>query len=284
MSATNVPLVSVIVPTKNSAKLLVDFLNSLTKSEFQDFEVIINDDVTSADTTPDLLKRYEKELTVVYLRKNISMAQGRSSAARTARGNILIHLDSDMQVTPGLIGECVDALQLKGFDAVTIPEVSIGQSFWAKVKALEKACYQGVSQLESARAYKREVYNSLGGHDDAMVFSEDKDLDIRLRAAGFKVGRATSHLVHNEGNIKLFSTLKKKLGYSNTSNLFAEKHPQHYRWQRNPFNRYSKFVRNYRFLFQHPLLYISLYILKFFEYFFSFIGVVRLSLTKKARV
>lgn len=283
MSVHNTPLVSIIVPAKNAATLLKSFLESLTKSEYKHFEVLINDDVTSSDTTREVIAAYAPRLAVTYLRKNVSMAQGRISAVQSAKGEILMHLDADMQVTPGLIGECVHTLYAEKLDALSIPEVSIGHSFWAKVKALEKACYQGVSQMESARVYRRSVYEQLGGHDERLVFSEDKDLDIRLHAAGYTVGRVHNHLLHNEGSIKLHSTLKKKLGYSHSSNMFAEKHPRHYAWQANPFNRYRLFVRNYTLFFKHPLLYSSLYILKFLEYFFSFMGVLRVMAAKKAK-
>lgn len=274
MRVKNQPLVSVIVPTKNSAVLLQDFLDSFKNSTYKYFEIIINDDITSTDNTKQIVNTYNKYFKTYYLQKNVAMAQGRVSASKHAKGDVFMHLDSDMQVTPGLLQECVKLIQNR-YDALVIPEVSVGYSFWAKVKALEKSMYQGVEQLESARVFTKEAYSLLGGHNIEMVFSEDKDLDIRARDAGMFIGKTKNTIIHNEGSIKLIQTLRKKLNYSNTANKFAEVHPAHYRWQANPLNRYYIFIRNVKYIFISPLEYSSVYVLKSLEYIYAFIGTAR---------
>ncbi len=203
------PVISIIVPTKNSESNLQSLFNSLVASDFKDFEIIINDDVTSNDNTNSLVSEFKgKGIRAKYLKENKSMAQGRLVGAHFAKGSILLHLDSDMEVTPKLLAEIADKMK-GGSDALVIPEESFGTTFWARCKWLEKKCYEGVEEIESLRAINRELYVKLEGHDESMVFSEDKDLDIRARAAGARVGRTSCILKHNEGDLSLLHSLKK---------------------------------------------------------------------------
>jgi glycosyltransferase involved in cell wall biosynthesis len=272
---TSHPVVSVIVPAYNSAPLLRDFLDACRTSEYRDFEVIINDDVRSTDGTRALVEEFRAGgLDVTYLRENRSIAHGRKRGAAEARGSVLLHLDSDMTVTPGLIGECADLLA-GGYDALVIPEESFGTTFWARCKWLEKKIYDGVEQIESLRCVRRDVYDKLGGHDERMVFSEDKDFDLRVREAGYAVGRTRHVLYHNEGDLRLRKTMRKKLGYSGTADLFAAEHPDAFRWQTNIVNRFGLYLRNYRYAVSHPLLYGGLWVMKVGEFGAGAAGQVR---------
>lgn len=268
------PTLSVVVPAYNSARLLQEFLSSFAGSANEDFEIIVNDDPRSADDTPQVVESFERDgLPVRYLRENTSIAQGRKRGAAEARGSVLLHLDSDMTVTPQLLDECVSLLA--EYDALVIPEESFGTTFWARCKWLEKKCYDGVEQIESLRCLRRPVYDAVGGHDTRMVFSEDKDLDLRVREAGFRVGRTRNVVYHNEGDLRLSATARKKLGYSRTADLFAERHPEAFRWQTNIFHRFGLYLRNGRYLLTHPLLYGGLWVMKFCEFAFGAAGHLR---------
>jgi glycosyltransferase involved in cell wall biosynthesis len=268
------PLVSVIIPTRNSLINLKNLLNSFLDSKYKNFEIIINDDVISDDNTEAICKEYKsKGLEIIYKKQNESMAQGRKRGVDFSSGDILLHLDSDMKITADLLSECVELIH-NGFDALVIPEESFGTTFWAKCKWLEKKCYDGNIYIESLRCLKKEIYLKLGGHNEKMVFSEDKDLDIRVRQAGYNIGRTKNFLWHNEGDLRLLKTLTKKLGYSKTANIFAEVHPKEFKWQANPLNRYIIFLKNIKYLFIHPLIYIGMIYMKTLEYIFAFYGII----------
>ncbi|AEV85694.1 putative glycosyltransferase [Actinoplanes sp. SE50] len=272
---TRTPALSVVVPAFNSAALLREFLTSFLGSTYRDFEIIVNDDVRSADETPRVVAEFrDRGLDVRYLKENRSMAQGRRRGAAEATGEVLLHLDTDMMITPGLLGECADLLA-GSYDAVVIPEESFGTTFWARCKWLEKKCYDGVAQIESLRCLRRDVYDKLGGHDERMVFSEDKDLDLRVRAAGCRVGRTRNFLYHNEGDLRLSRTLRKKLGYAATADVFARVHPEAFRWQANILHRLALYLRNARYLRTHPLLYGGMWLMKISEFAFGAIGHLR---------
>lgn len=269
------PAVSVIVPVYNRAALLREFLAAFAALDERDFEIIVNDDPRSTEDVPAVVEQFQRAgLAVRYLRENTSIAQGRRRGAEEARGGVLLHLDSDMTVTPGLLTECADLLAAD-YDALVVPEESFGTTFWARCKWLEKKCYDGVEQIESLRALRRPVYEAVGGHDPRMIFSEDKDLDLRVRQAGYRVGRTRHHLNHDEGALRLRGTARKKLGYAHTADLFAQRHPEAYRWQTNIFHRFALYLRNGRYLLTHPLLYGGMWVMKMSEFAFGAAGVVR---------
>lgn len=268
------PVISIIIPAYNSAVNLNNFFNSCLKSDFQDFEIIINDDKRSDDVTPEIIRKFLHKLHIIYKIENISMAQGRKKGAEYASGRILLHLDSDMELSRGLLNECVSKIDKEKYDALVIPEESFGTTFWARCKWLEKKCYEGNDRIESLRCLTRKLYIKIGSHNSDMVFSEDKDLDLRVRQSGARVGRTDHHLRHNEGNLRLIRTLSKKLKYSETSNIFALQHPSHYAWQTNIMNRYILYFKKPKILLAHPFLAIGLLFMKTAEFAAGALGLL----------
>src|SRR3989344_2742061 len=116
---------------------------------------------------------------------------------------------------------------------------------------------EGNINIESIRAIKKNIYKKIGGHDKNLVFSEDKDLDLRVRNAGYKISRTKAYVLHDEGDVGFFDLVKKKMLYSNTSHTYANKHPNAFKWQSNIFNRYLIIFKNYIFIFSQPLEYIG---------------------------
>ena len=266
------PLISIIVPTYNSELNLANFLESFVGSNFSSFEIIVNDDNRTTDKTPALIDKYMGQgLNIIYKRENISMAQARKQGVKYATGQILMHLDSDMSITPWLLGEVEDLIINQNYDGLIIPEEAYGTTFWANCKFVEKKCYENTS-VESLRVIKSDIYRSLGGHDEKMVYSEDKDFDIRVKKAGFVIGRTSNHLFHNEGDIRLLKTAKKKLNYASTANLFIAKHPEEFK---GSFMRYFIFFRRIDLFFRYPIRYIGMLIMKTTEFSFGAYGIIK---------
>jgi arabinofuranan 3-O-arabinosyltransferase len=112
-----------------------------------------------------------------------------------------------------------------GADAVIVPERSVGQGFWAEVKALERACYRGDDLIEAPRFVRRNVWMALGGLDHEIAGGgDDWDLHIRLRQAGFSVNRVLQEVLHNEGRLTLRRLAKKRFRYGQYVWLFIRKH------------------------------------------------------------
>ncbi len=88
-----VPLVSVIIPTYNSAHYIVEALESVFEQTFQDFEIIVIDD-GSIDGTGEVLKKYGERIRFLF-QDNGGPASARNRGIRIARGEYIAFLDAD---------------------------------------------------------------------------------------------------------------------------------------------------------------------------------------------
>lgn len=271
-------LISIIVPTLNAGYHIELLLISLISQTYKNFELIINDDLKTTDNTRELIKKYSNRFKIKYLQKNYSMAQGRISGSEEALGEYQLHLDADMKLSKNVLEACVDEVK-QGYDVLVIPEISFGEGFWAKVKAFERSMYIGDNIMESARFFKSSVYKKVGGHNENMVLSEDKDLDLRVRKAGFKIGRIKEPIYHNEGNLSLIKDLRKKFFYGKTASIFISQNPKHALVQANLIFR-PAFFRNWRKIINNPVLAMGMFLMKTLETFAALIGLITARISK----
>lgn len=264
-------LISIVIPTLNAGKHLTNLIPSLQLQTYKKFETIINDDPKTGDNTQEILKRNSEYIKISYLQKNFSMAQGRKEGALLTKGEYILHLDADMKLAPQVLEQCFK--EIANFDALVIPEVSYGTGFWARAKIFERSMYVGDDTIESARFFKTSVYKSVGGHNEIMVLSEDKDLDLRIRRAGFKVGRITAPIYHNEGNFSIFNSMKKKFFYGRTASILMLTNPAYAVKYGNILFR-PAFLRNWKRLLLHPLLASSVFLMKFLETLAGLLGLI----------
>ena len=87
------PIISVIIPTYNSAKFIDAALESVFLQTFKDFEIIVVDD-GSTDNTKELLKQYFKRIHYFY-QQNKGPSAARNLGISKANGKLLAFLDAD---------------------------------------------------------------------------------------------------------------------------------------------------------------------------------------------
>lgn len=91
--------ITIIIPTYNGAKKVVNCLHSLEKQTFQDFETIVVID-GSTDDTEAILKAKNwnlKDFKVIF-QENKGRACVRNTGAKHAKGDLLLFLDDDMRL------------------------------------------------------------------------------------------------------------------------------------------------------------------------------------------
>ncbi len=266
------PLVSVIVPTKNSAATLEACLRSVQEQTYQAIEIVVIDNF-STDETFAITKRFTQNS---YQQGPERSAQ-RNYGVNKASGSIVLIIDSDMELTKQVVEQCVSQFQsdakLKG---LVIPEESFGIGFWAQCKKLERSFYVGVSWMEAARAFRKDIYQEIGGYDETMISGEDWDLSQRIAEQG-ALGRVQAYIMHNEGHLKLMSTLRKKYYYAKQFANYTSKNPQtgNVSVQTGPLTRYKLFFSEPARLFKNPFLGMGMLFMKTCEFGFGAFGLVR---------
>jgi glycosyltransferase involved in cell wall biosynthesis len=259
------PLVSVVVPTKNSAAYLGLCLRSIDEQSYKPIELIVVDN-NSNDNTKIIARSFTKK---VYNYGPERSAQ-RNLGARHAKGKYLLFIDSDMVLTPRVVEGCVNKISKQpGLKALIIPEKSFGIGFWAKCKALERTFYEGLDWMEAARFVNREVFNKVGGYDESNTGTEDYDLPQRIEVVFPKpIGRINEVINHNEQKLNLIKTCKKKYYYGQNVMTYKDKSENKYRFQlqASPFQRYKLFFSKPAKLFKEPLTGLGMLFMKICEF------------------
>jgi len=208
-------LVSIIIVTFNSAEYIKDCLNSVFKTDYPNFEVIVVDN-GSIDETFKIVKEFPS-VRLITSRKNLGYAGGNNLGAKKAKGEYLAILNPDTQVSSGWLQPLIRAIN-KPMIGVCQPKIMLDQ----KKKLLNltgktvhylgfdwltdfrKEDYQIpkkelVSFSGSAFLILKEVFQKIGGFDqDYFMYFEDGDLSWRLRLAGYKLLFIPESVVYHE--------------------------------------------------------------------------------------
>lgn len=258
------PLVSVIIPTKNSARTLAKCLESIKNQSYKNIELIVVDN-NSTDNTKEIAKQFTDKV----FNFGPERSAQRNYGTKQAKGKYLLIHDSDIYFNIDSVKECVELSEKENCEAIILPEKSIGIGFWARVKAYERSFYVGNDYMEAARFFKKDIYEKLGGYDENLYAGEDWDLTIRIRKVGYKIFRTKLFLEHDEGNIDLLGSSQKKKYYaSNFFGVYAKKHPEELKKQMSFFVRFplDKIVKKG---LGHPILFSSMIFMKGLELFNS---------------
>ena len=263
------PLVSIIIPTYNSERTLPLCLESIKRQTYRSIEVIIVDNF-SADRTVEIAERYGARIIQVRgeraLAKNIGL--------KHARGKYVLFIDSDMELTPRVIEECVKLAESNPRIAgVIIPEKTLGDNYWAKVRDFERSFYTG-TPIESPRFFRKDLALEARGFDEDIVFYEEATLPYKIEKLGYNVrARINSYILHHEKELSLAKWLRKKYYYGKTAKAYKTRYPEHGSKQTSLPYRFGLFLKSRRF-WSKPSLAIGVLILKTLEYLVAGLGYI----------
>lgn len=195
---------SVVVPTHNSARTLEKCLRSI-RSQSQPCTLVVVDNY-SLDDTP----RIAAEFADLVISKGPERSTQRNVGAAATDSSFVGFVDSDMELTDGVLVEVAKALS-SGAASVVVPECTVGEGYWAAVRAYERQLYQGVGAIDAPRFFPRSVFLAVGQWDEDMTGAEDSDLAVRTQNVGQRV-RISAVIVHDEGCVRYFASCKRK-GY-----------------------------------------------------------------------
>ena len=91
------PLVSVIMPSYNSARFVSEAIKSVMNQTYQNWELLITDDC-SKDNSVEVINKYtaqDSRVKLEALKKNVGAASARNISLEKAKGEYIAFLDSD---------------------------------------------------------------------------------------------------------------------------------------------------------------------------------------------
>ena len=132
------PLVTVVVPVRDSSTYLDCCLASLRGQSHQDLEVVIVDDA-STDSSLAIATRHASEdsrLRIISLASPLGVSNARNVGIDEAQGEFLMFADSDDTMAPDVVSRCVAAAREHEVDLVLFGyctfDESEGETQWAK--------------------------------------------------------------------------------------------------------------------------------------------------------
>lgn len=270
----NNPLVSIVIPTKNSSVFLNDTLHSIKKQNYQPIETIIVDAKSTDQTIP--LGRTYHCIVYQYLPNvkpgTFDAPHKRNYGVDKAKGNYVYCVDADMVLPSGLITEAVRLCE-SGYDALIVPEDSFGEGIWSRAKALERRCFWGDNLIESPRFFKKSAWLGVGGIDESLASGrDDGDLHQKLIENNYRVGRTKATIRHNEGKLTLKKQFYKKIMYGKDVLTYLRKRPLIGVLSYSPIR--IGFFKNWKLFFKNPVETVAFVILKIVENVGGFIGIL----------
>ncbi|MFN8126977.1 MAG: glycosyltransferase [Candidatus Nanopelagicales bacterium] len=248
--------ISTVVPTKNSGRTLATCLESLADQTYPDTETIVVDNQSTDDTVA-----IAERLADVVIDQGPERCAQRNKGAEVATGDVVLFIDSDMVLEPTVLSEIAEVLTARPeVGAVTIPERSFGDGFLAECRALEKSLYVGDADVEAPRAFRREVFEKVGGWDETLTAAEDWELSDRTKAHNVVIDRVPSWIWHDEGRISLRAQFQKKKYYGRWVAVYFHRKPE----ARSHVSRPGVFRQRDKLL-AHPTRSVGMVVLKSFE-------------------
>jgi len=233
MSFSNLPLVSVVIPTFNSENFIKETIYSVLNQTYQNFEIVIVDDESTDNTVSILQNLSDKDKRITYYQIPHS---GRPSVPRNygvekSNGEYIAFLDSDDIWVKNKLEK-----QLSEFEkhpdyilvysmSVTFGDVNIFSPYYEVLPLLHKASKNKNDLLKigntitcSSVLLKKETLQKVKGFDEDIKLKavEDYDLWIRLSELGpfgFVPGIQTYYRVHGKQSSADWQTKQNRVNY-----------------------------------------------------------------------
>ncbi len=181
------PLVTISIPTFNSARTLARCLRAVRKQTYKNIEVNVVDKVSKDKTVEIARKHGVRKIKIM----DGSLLASRYEGAKMARGKYILILDSDQILEEDAIERAVEMCEGEGLDILVFEEFAYKtDTFLEKLFDLDRRLFNAVNNLSPftgvilprfferkllLAAYNKipkEIFPHTGGPDHAIVYYE----------------------------------------------------------------------------------------------------------------
>lgn len=213
------PLVSIIIPSKNSEQTIAECIRSIRSQSYKPIEVIVVD-AFSADSTREIAKRIGARI-LTHLGERSS---ARNLGAKCANGEYLYFVDADHELGPDAVAACIMAIETS--DGVLIRDQDkIRDSRISRLVASRRRMLSYDPLNVAVRFVRNDVFHRLGGFDTDLYAGEDLDFHRRFLLHGFKMAYSEAQEWHLGSPVDLKGLLNRALYYSPNYVAYAAKNP-----------------------------------------------------------
>jgi len=259
------PKVSVIIPTYNRDKPLIDILSCLFKQKYKDFEIIVIDQSDKKFKEKEKFIKLNREKFIFIKDRNRNNSLSKNIGIRKAQGKIILFLDDDVVFKEDLIINHLEVYTDDSISAVVGRVISEGQPIETERKNTGRITHWGsfsdgfssnirqevMTVITCNASWRRSVLNKIGVFDENFTgpIREDTDLSLRTLKAGYKiVFEPKAEVIHKRavsGGFRMTEGQKKwYLGYFKSETYFFLKWIKWYWWPIFWMSRWQWFVRS----------------------------------------
>lgn len=190
MNSSANPLISVVMPVYNALPFLDDSISSILQQTLRDFEFVILDDA-STDNSIARLREWAARDPRIRLHespKQLGLSGSSNAVVAHARAAILARMDADDIAHPDRLRRQWEVIQGSS-DIAVVGTLCNGidargrevrpRDRWRLVRRSGYIPFPHGSAM-----FRREVFERIGGYDEAAAGGEDQDLFLRMAAHG----------------------------------------------------------------------------------------------------
>ncbi len=177
------PKISIITPSYNQGQYIEDTILSVINQDYPNLEYIIIDG-RSKDNTTGIIKKHESKISHWESKKDKGQSDAINKGLKLASGEIVAWLNSDDMYTENALKRVVEIFK-KNPD-VDIVYGNVWQCYSDKtekhinVKFNPKHFLTGVKMHQPSVFWRRKVHEQVGHLDEALYYTMDYDLWLRL--------------------------------------------------------------------------------------------------------
>ena len=216
---TEHPLVSVVVPVKDTGRTLETCLRSIRNQSYPAVELIVIDNF-STDGSWEIAQKWAHHAEQAGPERSAQ----RNLGVERASGPWILWIDADMELPETIIEAAMAAVE-DGVDGVFIPEITIGEGYWTACRALERSCCIEEVLMQSPRLVRRDYLRRTGGFLETLSGTEDAELRSRMIEDGCSLAWIPDLIVHDEGRMSLGFVLSKRYYYGRGLKKYRAQHP-----------------------------------------------------------
>jgi cellulose synthase/poly-beta-1,6-N-acetylglucosamine synthase-like glycosyltransferase len=181
-------LISIIIPTLNEEKYIESVLKSIRNQDYKGkYEIIVVDGMSKDNTVKMARKSADK---VIQIKKK-GIAEGRNAGTKVAKGDILFFIDADTILLFNGLNEIVKPFKKKDVVGVTCPILPLSPKakdfalYWYFNLFMKRSIKSKKAQIPGlCCAYRRRVFEKVGGFDENLDTLEDFDLSEKISKLG----------------------------------------------------------------------------------------------------
>ncbi len=187
------PKVSIIISCFNLGQYLDEAISSIyLYGNKEDFEIILVNDGSTDQITNQIIKKISIENPDILIlnQENLGLAKARNNGIKLANTNIIIPLDADNKLRPEFIEKAIQKFETNQQIGVLHGDAQFfgeKDTVWVSKNFIFSEMIQN-NYIDACAAFRKTIWQNLGGYDENMpeMGFEDWDLWLRIANQGYE--------------------------------------------------------------------------------------------------